>query len=75
MILAFGNTSLRYFLGEETGIMAKTEEVKTQWVEKFGCWICWCIHPASVLHHRENMDLFKSGIKNFSEKVSILGGY
>ena len=59
-------------LDEDTGIMAKSGT--TEWSDKVGAWICWCIHPASVLHHRENEELFQAGIENFARKVEILGG-
>jgi hypothetical protein len=44
----------------------------TEWIEKFGCWVSWCIHPASVLYHRENMEIFSKGIKNFAEKLGTI---
>lgn len=71
LILAVGNTSLRYFTGEEKGIMNKNGT--TEWNDKAGAWICWCIHPASVLYHEENFSLFRKGIENFVEKIEILG--
>ncbi|MFW9881385.1 MAG: uracil-DNA glycosylase family protein, partial [Candidatus Thorarchaeota archaeon] len=71
LILAVGNTTLRYFTGEEKGIMNKNGT--TEWNEKAGAWICWCIHPASVLYHRENLKLFREGIENFTKKIDILG--
>jgi DNA polymerase len=72
LILAFGNTSLKYFLGEETGIMQKSGT--TEWSDKFSCWICWCIHPASMLYSPENRELFEKGIENFAERLAILRG-
>jgi DNA polymerase-3 subunit alpha len=71
LILAFGNTNIKFFTEEESGIMAKSGT--TEWNEKYGCWICWCIHPASVLYSPENNELFSRGIKNFAEKVKIFG--
>ena len=70
MILAIGNVALKYFTGEDSGIMAKNGT--TEWIEKFGCWVSWCIHPASVLYHRENMEIFSKGIKNFAEKLGTI---
>jgi len=72
VILAFGNTSLKYFTEEESGIMAKSGT--TEWNDKANAWICWCIHPASVLYHDENRELFDKGIKNFISKIKVLGG-
>lgn len=70
LILAFGNTCVNYFKGEESGIMNLSGT--TEWSEKHKAWICWCIHPASVLYHRENLKLFEAGIKNFKDKIKIL---
>jgi uracil-DNA glycosylase family 4 len=72
LILSFGNTGLKYFKNEESGIMAKNGT--TEWSNKYGCWICWCIHPASVIYHRENEELFKIGIDNFIKKAKKIGG-
>jgi len=72
LIFAMGNTSLKYFTSEDSGIMAKN--ATTEWNEKFGAWICYCIHPASVLYHKENQELFDLGVKNFIDKFKILGG-
>jgi DNA polymerase len=72
IILAFGNTALRYFTGEEKGIMAKNGTC--EWNNKAGAWVCYCIHPASVLYHDENMELFKKGIANFAQKAIDIGG-
>lgn len=71
LILAFGNTSIKYFLGEESGIMTKSGT--TEWNEKAGAWICWCIHPASVLYSPENKKLFQEGIENFHNTLNRFG--
>jgi len=72
IILAFGNTSLKYFTDEDSGIMSKNGT--TEWNEKANAWICWCMHPASVLYHEENRTMFDEGIKNFANKIRTLGG-
>ncbi len=72
-ILAFGNTCLNYFTGVEKGIMDKSG--KTEWIDSARAWVCWCIHPASVLYHQENKSLFDAGIENFSNKIKVLGGF
>lgn len=71
LILAFGNTGLKYFLDQESGIMNKSGT--TEWIEKAKAWVCWCIHPSSVLYHEENMAMFKEGIKNFVDKARTIG--
>jgi uracil-DNA glycosylase len=44
---------------------------KTEWNEKAKAWICYCVHPASVLHNQDNREYFENGIKNFAEKVKL----
>ena len=70
IVLAFGNTAIKFFTDEETGIMKKN--ATTEWNERYGLWICWCIHPASVLYHSENITLFSEAVKNFVEKSGII---
>lgn len=74
VVLALGNTNIKYFTDQDSGIMNKVVESPTEWNEKYGCWICWCIHPASTLYSPENKTLFKKGIKNFISKVKTIGG-
>jgi len=71
LILAFGNTSVRSLTGRDGGITDLSG--KTEWSEKLKCWICWSIHPSSVLHNPLNKKYFEDGIKNFSEKITLLG--
>lgn len=72
LILAFGNTCLSFFTNTASGITNVTGE--THWNEKFKAWICWCIHPASVLHNPGNRRDFEKGIKNFAETMFALQG-
>lgn len=69
LILAFGNTSLYYFKNQSSGIINMNG--KTEWNEKAKAWICYCVHPASVLHNQDNREYFENGIKNFAEKVKL----
>lgn len=72
LVLAFGNTGLKTFSDKDSGI---TEfNGTTEWSEKIGAWVCWCMHPASVLYNPDNKALFEGGIKNFVEKIEVLGG-
>lgn len=71
MIFAFGNTSLKFFKNQDSGIMELNG--KTEWNDEYGCWICWGIHPASVLYHRENETLFSEAVANFAKKLSYIG--
>lgn len=72
LILAFGNTAIKALTDRDGGIISISG--KTEWNEKVGCWICWCIHPAAVLHNPNNRKDFEAGIKNFSDKIKLLGG-
>lgn len=71
LILAFGNTAIKAFTGREGGITELSG--KTEWSEEFNCWIAWCLHPAAVLHNPNNKTAFENGVKNFSEKIFLLG--
>lgn len=71
VILSFGNTGLRYFKDQDKGIMDMSG--RTEWSDEHNCWICYCMHPASVLYHQENAEKVNAGIANFAEKVSVLG--
>ena len=71
LILAFGNTSIKTFTNREGGITELSG--KTEWSEEFNCWIAWCLHPAAVLHNPNNKTAFENGVKNFSEKIFLLG--
>ena len=71
VVLAFGNTCNKFYRDEDKGIMALNGT--TEWNNKFGFWICWSIHPASVLYHRENKAMFEEALYNFADKVFTLG--
>jgi DNA polymerase len=73
IILALGNTNIKFFTDKDSGIMKKTEEIGTEWNEEYGCWITWCMHPASTFYNEANKELFEKGIKNFCEKIKKLG--
>ncbi len=73
LVLAYGNANMSYWLGEDSGITNMSGT--TTWDAKRRCWICWCIHPAAMLHRNdeETTQSFKRGIKNFADKVATLG--
>lgn len=70
LILAFGNTGLQTFAGEDSGIMNKNGTI--EWNEKAKSWVCYCIHPSAVLRNPRNQMLFEKGIKVFADKLSFL---
>ena len=65
IVLAIGNTALAALTGRTSGIMNLNGT--TEWNEKYGCWICWCIHPSAVTRK-----MFNEGIANFAEKFKLL---
>lgn len=67
LILALGNTCIKFFTEDDSGIMNRNGT--TTWCEEYKCWICWCIHPASVIYSQDNIGMFSLGIKNFCEKI------
>jgi len=72
LILAFGNTAIKCFT-EMTGGITKLSG-KTEWNEKAKAWLCWCVHPAAVLHNKEqNERLFEEGIRNFIQTIKRFG--
>jgi DNA polymerase len=71
VILSFGNTGLRFFKGVDKGIMDASGT--TEWSDKYGCWVCYCMHPASVLYHTENAPKVDAGINNFVTRINTLG--
>jgi DNA polymerase len=73
LILALGNANIKFFTGEDSGITAKAEDEICEWNEEYGAWICWNLHPASTLYNPDNVEIFQNGIKNFCEKIKILG--
>jgi DNA polymerase len=72
LTLVFGNTGLQCFKGESGGITKYN--AATEWLEEYSTWVCFCLHPSAALRNRDNMILFQAGIKNFADKISILGG-
>lgn len=72
LILALGKTCLTGFLGMETGI--KTKSGTTQWIESLGAWVCWNVNPSAVARHVVEREFFAEGLKNFADKIDLLGG-
>lgn len=61
--LVFGNTGLFAFKGREGGIMRMNGTI--EYSQRFGCNVCYVIHPALVLRDPEKQGMFEEGIKNF----------
>jgi DNA polymerase-3 subunit alpha len=71
IILSFGNTGLRFFKDQESGIMAASGAC--EWHDRFGCWIVYSVHPAAALYSPENKEYVDRGITAFAEKIAMLG--
>ena len=71
IIFALGNTCNLFFHGEEKGIM--NWNARTEWNNRYSCWICWGVHPATVLYSQANRGLFSDALENFSDKLIKLG--
>jgi len=70
LILALGNSPLYYFTGKTGGITELSGS--TTWNERYSCWICWSMHPASILHNANNKPAYIRGIKNFKKTFAML---
>jgi DNA polymerase-3 subunit alpha len=71
LILSFGNTGLKFFKDQESGIMAASGTC--EWSDKFNCWIVYSVHPAAALYSPENKEYVDRGVDAFAEKVAQLG--
>lgn len=67
MALVFGNTAVKTFTDDDSGIMKLSGT--TTWDGKMNAWLCWSIHPASVLYDASNRELFSRSIKNFADTI------
>jgi len=73
LMLVFGNTGVRAILDEDGGIIKRNGT--TEWVDRWKVWVCWCVHPASVLHNpKANREFFEIGVRNFVQTIKSLGG-
>jgi DNA polymerase-3 subunit alpha len=63
VILAFGNTGLGCLTGEAKGIMSKSGVV--EWNDDLECFVVYCLHPAAVLYHADNAEIYNKGILSF----------
>ncbi len=70
LILAFGNTSLNYFTGKKSGIIAMSG--RTIWHEEIGAFVAYSVHPAAMLHNADNEQYYKAGMKNFTRLLNAI---
>ena len=71
VVLSMGNTGVKFFTDEDSGIMAKNGT--TEWNERYGCWVCYCNSPTTTFYGQDNMKTFKEGCENFIQKLKNLG--
>ena len=67
-ILASGNAALYFFRRLSKGILEWN--AKTEWNNRANAWVTYCIHPASVSYHAENMVLLRKAVKEFATVVT-----
>jgi DNA polymerase-3 subunit alpha len=63
LVLALGNIPLFALTGEKGGITKKAGT--TEYIPKYKIWVCWGMHPSSVLRNNSNREAFELGIENF----------
>lgn len=72
VILAFGNGAMKIFYDKENGI--KKMNGKTEWNEKYGAYICYCVRPGTALWGGiEGEEEVMVGLTNFVKTVRNLG--
>ena len=67
VVLGFGNTAVNALTDQVGGIMAKN--ATTEWNDKIGCWVCWCVSPFSAYYSEGDNPMFTEGIKNFVKTI------
>jgi DNA polymerase-3 subunit alpha len=73
IILSFGNIPLQALTGEKGGITKRSG--KTEYLPALKAWVCWCVHPSSVLRNEKaNRPLFQAGIENFIRTIDFAKG-
>ena len=71
VILSFGNTGLSVLTGEGKGIMEKSGKV--EWNDELECFVVYCLHPAAVLYHSDNAEVYNRGVLSFLNIYLNLG--
>ena len=71
IVLAFGNSAVKFFTGVQTGITELSG--KTDWIDEYSTYVCWCIHPAHLLRNPKKQKAnYKRGITNFVNTLKKL---
>lgn len=71
VILAFGNTGLKYFRDQESGIMELSGTC--EWIDEVNAWVVYGMHPAATLYSPENSEHVNRGLQKFAEVVASIG--
>jgi DNA polymerase len=69
-ILASGNSALYYFKRLNKGITEWSG--RTEWSNRAEAWVTYCIHPASILYHRENLPILRKALQEFARVIRVL---
>jgi len=73
LILALGNTALKFVKDESSGI--RDLSGKTEWNIKLNCWVTYCVHPASVIYDKgANGEIFNNSLKAFVDNIKMISG-
>ena len=67
LIFALGNIPLQALTGEKSGISKRVEKGGIEYIASVKSFVCWGMHPASVLRNDNNRKLFEFGIENFAK--------
>jgi len=73
LVLSFGNAAVKLFKGEESGIQRLNGTC--EWNEEYGCYVLYCVSPFTALMHVDARIMFDHAIKNFVEKLTLIGGF
>lgn len=66
-ILSTGNSALYYFTRQAKGITERSG--KTEWNNRAEAFITYCINPASVFYHQENLPVLRKACEEFARVI------
>jgi len=69
VIFSLGRTAAHFLLNDrKAGVMERN--AKTEWVERFGAFVVFSIHPAMVLYDAKNRGLLEESVESFARLFS-----
>jgi uracil-DNA glycosylase len=61
-----GNNAVQLLKNQAGGIRGLSGKV--EWVEKYGVWVVWCVHPSFVMRNvEENEPFFTTAVEAFAK--------